>query len=68
MMMEEPVLGLRNPPLHIFTPVTPMRADTRSRVVEVLRRGPKTLDQLVGELGLTRTAIRLQLAALERDR
>jgi predicted ArsR family transcriptional regulator len=26
-----------------------------------------TLDQLVSELGLTRTAIRLQLAALERD-
>jgi len=33
----------------------------------VLRRGPTTLDDLVNELGLTRTAVRLQLATLERD-
>jgi predicted ArsR family transcriptional regulator len=45
-----------------------VRDQTRTRVVTALRRGPRTLDQLVGELGLTRTAIRLQLAALERDR
>ena len=45
----------------------PARDDTRSRVVEVLRRGPTTLDTLVAELGVTRTAIRLQLATLERD-
>lgn len=32
-----------------------------------LRRGAKTLDQLREELGLTRTAIRLHLATLERD-
>ena len=32
-----------------------------------LRRGPTTLDELVAELGVTRTALRLQLAALERD-
>ena len=44
-----------------------IREQTRTRVVTALRRGPRTLDQLVGELGLTRTAIRLQLAALERD-
>lgn len=43
------------------------RGDTRSRVIDVLRRGPATLDDLVGELGLTRTAVRLQLAVLERD-
>ena len=43
------------------------RSDTRSRVVHVLRRGPATLDELVTELGLTRTAVRLQLAVLERD-
>jgi len=36
-------------------------------VINVLRRGPATLDDLVGELGLTRTAVRLQLAVLERD-
>jgi predicted ArsR family transcriptional regulator len=47
--------------------VTPDRADTRSRVIEVLRRGPTTLDELVNELGLTRTAVRLQVAILERD-
>ncbi len=47
--------------------MTQARADTRSRVVEVLRRGPTTLDDLVNELGLTRTAVRLQLAILERD-
>ena len=47
--------------------MTSDRADTRSRVVELLRRGPTTLDELVNELGLTRTAVRLQLAVLERD-
>ena len=44
-----------------------VRDHTRSRVIAALRRGPRTLDQLVAELGLTRTAIRLQLATLERD-
>ena len=44
-----------------------VRDQTRARVITALRRGPKTLDQLVSELGLTRTAVRLQLAALERD-
>jgi predicted ArsR family transcriptional regulator len=47
--------------------VTTDRFDTRSRVVDVLRRRPATLDELVGELGLTRTAVRLQLTVLERD-
>lgn len=40
---------------------------TRSRMITALRRGPMTLDQLATALGLTRTAIRLQLVALERD-
>lgn len=44
-----------------------VRDQTRTRVITALRRGPMTLDQLVSELGLTRTAVRLQLAALERD-
>jgi len=35
--------------------------------VTALRRGPTTLDDLVAELGITRTALRLQLASLERD-
>ena len=33
----------------------------------MLRRRPATLDELVEELSLTRTAVRLQLAGLERD-
>jgi predicted ArsR family transcriptional regulator len=45
----------------------PVRDQTRPRVITALRRGPMTLDQLVSELGLTRTAVRLQLTALERD-
>lgn len=44
-----------------------VRNQTRGRVITALRRGPMTLDQLVAELGLTRTAVRLQLAALERS-
>ena len=40
---------------------------SRARVVEALRRGPRTLEQLVEALGLTRTAIRLQLSALEAE-
>ena len=45
----------------------PDRNPSLARVVTALRRGPRTLDQLVGELGLTRTAVRLHLATLERD-
>ena len=40
---------------------------SRARVVQALRRGPRTLEQLVQELGLTRTAVRLHLAALESE-
>ena len=40
---------------------------SRARVLEALRRGPRTLEQLVQELGLTRTAVRLHLTTLERD-
>ena len=43
------------------------RDHTRSRIIDVLRRGPLTLDELAAELAVTRTAVRLQLAALERD-
>ena len=44
-----------------------VRDQSRSRVVGALRRGARTLDQLAGEIGLTRTAVRLHLATLERD-
>jgi predicted ArsR family transcriptional regulator len=43
------------------------RDHTRSRVIDLLRRGPLTLDELAARLALTRTAVRLQLSALERD-
>lgn len=40
---------------------------SRARVVQALRRGPRTLEELVRELGLTRTAVRLHLATLESE-
>jgi predicted ArsR family transcriptional regulator len=40
---------------------------TSGQILELLRRGPKTVDELAVALGLTRTAIRAQLASLERD-
>ena len=43
------------------------RDHTRSRVIDLLRRGPLTLDELAAELAVTRTAVRLQLTTLERD-
>jgi predicted ArsR family transcriptional regulator len=40
---------------------------TRGRVVALLRREPRTVDELASELDLTDNAIRSHLAALERD-
>ncbi|HEV2067111.1 MAG TPA: ArsR family transcriptional regulator [Thermomicrobiales bacterium] len=40
---------------------------TRGRVVTLLRRERRTVDELAGELGLTDNAIRTHLVALERD-
>jgi predicted ArsR family transcriptional regulator len=40
---------------------------TSGRILELLRRGPKTVDELAVALNLTRTAVRAQLAGLERD-
>ena len=40
---------------------------TAGRIVELLRRGPMTVDELASALELTRTAVRAQLANLERD-
>jgi predicted ArsR family transcriptional regulator len=42
-------------------------ASTRGRVVTLLRRGQRTVDELAGALGLTDNAVRAHLAALERD-
>ena len=40
---------------------------TSGRILELLRRGPKTVDELARALDLTRTAVRAQLASLLRD-
>ena len=40
---------------------------TGGRILELLRRSPMTVDELAVELELTRTAVRAQLATLERD-
>jgi predicted ArsR family transcriptional regulator len=40
---------------------------TRGQVATLLRRGPRTVEELAAELGLTDNAVRNHLAALERD-
>ncbi len=42
-------------------------ASTRGQVVNLLRRGPRTVDELAGSLELTDNAVRAHLAVLERD-
>lgn len=40
---------------------------TSGRIVELLRRGELTIDEIAAATGLTRTAVRGQLATLQRD-
>jgi predicted ArsR family transcriptional regulator len=40
---------------------------TSGRIMELLRRGPMTVDELAGALQVTRTAVRAQLASLLRQ-
>ena len=40
---------------------------TRGRIVEVLESGSSTADDLASRLGVSRSAIRVQLTAMERD-
>lgn len=40
---------------------------TRGQIATLLRRGTRTVDELADALGLTDNAVRLHLAALERD-
>ena len=40
---------------------------TRGRVVALLRRGQRSVEEMAAALGLTDNAVRAQLAALERD-
>jgi len=42
-------------------------AGTRGRIITLLRRSSRTVDELTQALGLTHTAVRAHLAALERD-
>lgn len=51
------VLGLRRQ----------LREGTSGRLIELLRRGPMTIDELASALSLTRTAVRAQLATLQRN-
>jgi len=44
-----------------------MLESTRGRVLTLLRRETRTVNDLAAELGLTDNAVRLHLAALERD-
>lgn len=40
---------------------------TRGKIVALLRRAPRTVEELAGELSLTDNAVRLHLGTLERD-
>jgi predicted ArsR family transcriptional regulator len=40
---------------------------TTGRIMELLRRGPMTIDELAKDLELTRTAVQAQLATLQHD-
>jgi predicted ArsR family transcriptional regulator len=40
---------------------------TASRIMELLRRGPMTVDELAAALQITRTAVQAQLATLQHD-
>ena len=42
-------------------------ASTRGRIILLLRRGSRTVNELAAALGLTDNAVRTQLTALERD-
>jgi predicted ArsR family transcriptional regulator len=42
-------------------------SSTRGQIVSLLRRGPRTVDELAGMLGLTDNAVRAHLVSLERD-
>ena len=44
-----------------------LMASTRGRVLSLLRRSPRTVNDLAAELGLTDNAVRLHLASLEAE-
>jgi predicted ArsR family transcriptional regulator len=44
------------------------RTTTRDRIVELLLKGERTVEDLAGTLGMTRNAVRSQLALLQREK
>ena len=46
----------------------PLLETARGRIVQLMRAGGQTADELAAALRLTSSAVRLQLAALERAR
>lgn len=48
-------------------PFTKRDGPTRAQILALLRRGPKTVEELAQAVGVTDNAVRLHLAALERD-
>lgn len=44
-----------------------LEKNTRNRVIALLRRGERSVEELAGSLGLTDNAVRAHLAALERE-
>lgn len=50
------------------SPLHTRRADTsRGRIVELLRTGGMTVDEIAAQLGLSHNAVRVQLTSMERD-
>ena len=45
----------------------PLTESTADRIVRLLRRGPLTIDEVASAVGLTRTAVRAQLASLQQE-
>jgi predicted ArsR family transcriptional regulator len=45
-------------------PVGRLAAGTAGRIIEILRHGPTTVDDLSAQLGVTRTAVRAQITSL----
>ena len=39
----------------------------RGRIIDLLRQGSRTVDRLASELGVTASAVRAQIAAMEKD-
>jgi predicted ArsR family transcriptional regulator len=50
------------------TPLHPRRLDnSRGRIVQLLRGGGQTVDEIAAQLGLSHNAVRVQLTSMERD-